>query len=211
LTTRRSSKRRCAPRSPSARQTRSREGKVRQPSEAFRLCAWSAAPSTAGTAAELAKRYRPVIPVYIRQGLSWERDELPSTSAARPCSNFPVGGLYRNHWSITGRRVPGAKSRRRSVYLPAVTDAVVEGRCGFANSTKIPVIGGRHVGHNPFPDRRPKFFSRTLPRWSGVKVIAPFPSAHKSGKSFDAGLASAVNKEFFLHRAETCRHCGRLQ
>ena len=25
---------------------------------------------------ELAKRYRPVVPVYIRQGLAWERDEV---------------------------------------------------------------------------------------------------------------------------------------
>lgn len=76
--------------------------------------------------AELAKRYRRVYPVYIRQGLAWERAELRHLRrylravGLGPLTvlELPVRDLYGRHWSLTGRRAPGARTADAAVFLP---------------------------------------------------------------------------------------------
>jgi len=65
--------------------------------------------------AELAKRYDRVYPLYIRQGLIWERAELRalrrfSSSIPITVLRLPVRDLYGAHWSLSGRNIPGTKS-----------------------------------------------------------------------------------------------------
>src|SRR3989338_2696832 len=70
-----------------------------------------------------------VIPVYVRCGLVWEPAEMYwlrrllralSTPALRPLRAIPLPmrALYGPHWSLTGRRMPGARSADAAVYLP---------------------------------------------------------------------------------------------
>src|SRR5436309_168772 len=130
---------------------------------------------------ELVKKYRRVYPVFIRQGLVWETAEL---RALRRFLRFvrheplvilhlPATDLYGKHWSTTGRRVPGAKTRDEAVYLPGRNLMLLSKAAVFCALHKIPVIAVGTLAGNPFPDAPPKFF-RDFARLSGVKVIAPF-------------------------------------
>src|SRR3954469_4090946 len=77
-----------------------------------------------------AVRCRPAVtPLYVRTGLAWEAAEracldrflaeLPA-AGLRPLVTLalPVADLYGDHWSLTGRDVPGADSPDEAVYLP---------------------------------------------------------------------------------------------
>ena len=116
--------------------------------------------------AELAKTYRHVYPVYIRQGLVWEQTELRHLRrylravGVGPLTvlDLPARDLYRNHWSTTGRRVPGANTRDVAVYLPGRNLMLLSKAAVFCALHKIPVIAVGSLGHNPFPDATPKFF-----------------------------------------------------
>src|SRR5215831_2114857 len=67
-----------------------------------------------------------VHPLYVRHGLSWEAEELrhlhrfleaipPSNLQPLHVLEMPVGDLYGQHWSITGRDVPDARSADEAV------------------------------------------------------------------------------------------------
>src|SRR5262249_12845777 len=70
-----------------------------------------------------------VPPLYVRFGLYWEEIELAhlrrfldalAAPALRPLTvlDMPVRDLYGDHWSITGRGVPGAATPDDAVFLP---------------------------------------------------------------------------------------------
>src|SRR5947209_1491894 len=77
-----------------------------------------------------ALRDRPAVhPLYVRTGLYWEAAELQhlrrflealSGPALRPLHvlELPVADLYGEHWSLTGRDVPGADTPDEAVFLP---------------------------------------------------------------------------------------------
>ncbi len=156
--------------------------------------------------AELAKRYRPVVPIYIRQGLSWERDELRHLRGATVLE-LPAGDLYDEHWSITGRHAPGAKTRDEAVYLPGRNLMLLSKAAVFCALHKIPVIAVGTLGHNPFPDATPKFF-RDFARVSGVKVIAPFRRL-TNAQVVRHGRHLPLHKSFSCIAPKRGRHCGQ--
>lgn len=170
--------------------------------------------------AELAKTYRRVYPVFIRQGLVWERTELRhlrrylralhasrSTLHALTVLFLPAGDLYGNHWSVTGRRVPGAKTRDEAVYLPGRNLMLLSKTAVFCELNKIPVIAVGSLGHNPFPDATPKFF-RDFARVSGVRVIAPFRRLTKI-QVVRRGRGWPLYLSFSCLAPQRGRHCGR--
>src|SRR5437870_2635244 len=70
-----------------------------------------------------------VHPLYVRGGLSWEPVELlhlrrfldaVHAPPLRPLTilEMPVADLYGDHWSLTGRGVPGADTPDAAVFLP---------------------------------------------------------------------------------------------
>jgi len=156
--------------------------------------------------AELAETYRRVYPVYIRQGLAWERDELQHLRGATVLE-LPVGDLYRNHWSMTGRHVPGAKSRDEAVYLPGRNLMLLSKAAVFCALYKIPVIAVGTLAGNPFPDATPKFF-RDFTCVSGVKVIAPFRRLTKA-QVIRCGRHLPLHKSFSCIAPKRGQHCGR--
>ena len=174
--------------------------------------------------AELAKRYRHVHPLYIRQGLAWERAELRAIRqfllevgarhavpqrTIRPLVvlDLPSSDLYGQHWSVTGRRVPGAKTRDEAVYLPGRNLMLLSKAAVFCELNKIPVIAVGSLGHNPFPDATPKFF-RDFARVSGVRVIAPFRRLTKV-QVVRRGRGWPLYLSFSCLAPQRGRHCGR--
>ena len=155
---------------------------------------------------ELAKRYRPVVPVYIRQGLSWERAELRHLRNVT-ILELPVRDLYGKHWSTTGTHVPGAKTPDEAVYLPGRNLMLLSKAAVFCALHKIPVIAVGTLGHNPFPDATPKFF-RDFERVSGVKVMAPFRRLTKA-QVIRRGRHLPLHRSFSCIAPKRGRHCGR--
>jgi len=156
--------------------------------------------------AELAKTYRRVSPVYIRQGFSWERAELRHLRDA-VVLDFPISDVYGKHWSVTGRRVPGARTSDAAVYLPGRNLMLLSKAAVFCALHKIPVIAVGSLGHNPFPDATPEFF-RDFARVSGVKVIAPFRQLTKA-QVIRRGRHLPLHKSFSCIAPKRGRHCGR--
>jgi len=163
---------------------------------------------------ELARRFDKVYPVFIRKGLVWESAELRHLKqflrAATPIVaanlirgrrrpprkrfaatiqpltilDLPVLDVYGDHWSITGRRVPGHKTRDEAVYLPGRNLLLLSKAAVFCAKRGIGTIALGSLGHNPFPDATPKFF-RGFAVSAGhalgvrLKVIAPFRALTK--------------------------------
>lgn len=165
--------------------------------------------------AELAKRFRKVHPVYIRQGLIWERAELRHLRqylraiGVGPLTvlDMPVRDLYGKHWGVTGQRVPGARTRDETVYLPGRNLMLLSKAAVFCELRKIPVIAVGMLAGNPFPDATPKFF-RDFSRTSGVKVIVPFRKLSKAEVA-RRGRHLPLHLSFSCLAPQNGRHCGR--
>jgi len=140
---------------------------------------------------ELAKKYRKVQPVYIRQGLVWEKVELywlrrfltsfrrkPESSPSRLGPDFrrgdgitpltilslPMADVYGPHWSTGKKPVPGVRSHDSAVYLPGRNLILSVKVAVFAAMHRIPILAIGSISHNPFPDATPAFYRR----WGAV-------------------------------------------
>jgi 7-cyano-7-deazaguanine synthase len=176
---------------------------------------------------ELAKSTRKVYPVFFRQGLLWEKGELralrhflggfntltPQRFNALTVLNLPVHDFYGNHWSVTGQRVPGAKTRDESVYLPGRNLMLLSKAAVFCALRRIPVIAIGTLGHNPFADATPEFF-RDFARVAGkalrfkLQIIAPFRNLTKE-QVIRRGRHLPLHLSFSCIVPKRGRHCGR--
>jgi 7-cyano-7-deazaguanine synthase len=165
--------------------------------------------------AEMAKRYRRVHPVFIRQGLVWERAELwhlrryLRAVAIGPLTilELPVRDLYSNHWSVTGRQAPGARSRDEAVCLPGRNLLLLSKAATFCRLQKIPVLALGTLAGNPFADATPGFF-RQFSKLAGVKVIAPFRQLTKA-QVVRRGRHLPLHLSFSCIAPRRGRPCGR--
>jgi 7-cyano-7-deazaguanine synthase len=176
--------------------------------------------------AALARRYRKVYPIFIRQGLVWEGAELAhlrrflrAAKIPRVQSltvlDLPVRELYGAHWSITGRRVPRATTPDEAVYLPGRNLLLLSKAAVFCKLHRIDAIAVGSLGHNPFPDATPKFF-RDFARAAGealdfrIKIIAPFRTLSKEQvvrRGHRLGLPLRLS--FSCISPKNGLHCGR--
>lgn len=163
--------------------------------------------------AEMAKRYRRAYPIYIRQGLAWETVELRHLRRyLRAVQAWSLTVLdspadYGNHWSVTGKNVPGARTRDEKMYLPGRNLMLLSKAAVFCALHKIPVIAVGSLGHNPFPDATPKFF-RDFSRLAGVRVIAPFRHLAKQ-QVIQRGRGLPLHLTFSCVAPRAGRPCGR--
>ena len=119
-------------------------------------------------------RRREVHPVYVRCGLRWERAEealLASflralrrrqglTVAPLVRLELPVARLYGgNHWSVSGREVPGARAALSSNYLPGRNLLLTSLAAVHCARLRIPELALALLADNPFPDATPAFLT----------------------------------------------------
>jgi 7-cyano-7-deazaguanine synthase len=174
--------------------------------------------------AELAKRYRHVFPVYIRQGLVWETVELRHLRRylrainARPLTilELPARDLYGPHWSVTGQRAPGATSPDEAVYLPGRNLMLLSKAAVYCALHKIPVIAVGSLSGNPFPDATPEFF-RNFAATAGqalgfrFRIVAPFRQLTKL-QVVRRGRGLPLHLSFCCiapRRGRACGHCNK--
>ena len=177
--------------------------------------------------AELAKRYRPVFPVYNRQGLVWEVPELKALrrflraaklKRVRPLTilELPADDIYGRHWSVTGQHAPGATSPDEAVYLPGRNLMLLSKAAVFCALHKIPVIAVGSLSGNPFPDATPAFF-RNLAMTAGqaldfrFRIVAPFRQLTKL-QVVRRGRGLPLHLSFCCiapRRGRACGHCNK--
>lgn len=171
------------------------------------------------------QRYKKIYPLYIRQGYQWENVELywlkrliKEVSFKRKISSLtilkaPLNDVFKNHWSVTGKKVPGFNSTPPSVYLPGRNLFVLSKSAAFCKEIKIHEIAIGSLKGNPFRDGRPAFF-KTLEKIifesldHPVTIKSPFAKWSKE-------RVLRYGKELPLHLSFSClnpngyKHCGR--
>jgi 7-cyano-7-deazaguanine synthase len=173
--------------------------------------------------AEAARAYPEVHPLYVRQGLYWEAAERAhlrrfleavAGPALRPLRvlNMPVADLYGEHWSVTGRGVPDARSPDRAVFLPGRNVLLLAKALLWCHLHGVGAVALASLHSNPFPDATPAFFRAyqdVVNRAVGgrVEVLLPYAGLRKvevmrRGRGLPLGLT------FSCLRPVGERHCG---
>jgi len=174
--------------------------------------------------AEAVKKYRQVWPVYVRQGLAWEKIELfwlkrflkalrSRSVAPLQILSVPMDDLYGQHWSTGHKPVPGGRTRDHAVYLPGRNMALSVKAAVFAAMRKIPVLALGSLDHNPFPDASPRFFNewgKALGAGLGtrLKVVAPYRRLPKAAV-IRRGARLPLHLSFSCIAPRGKFHCGR--
>ena len=145
--------------------------------------------------AELAETLE-VSPLYVHKGLAWEEAERRALEAfvaalenarVSPVTalSVPARELYGDHWSLTGRGVPGADTPDDAVFLPGRNVLLIGLAAVWCSTHGVHRVAIGSLGDNPFPDATPEFFddyagllSRALAY--RVTVEAPYRGLHKA-------------------------------
>jgi 7-cyano-7-deazaguanine synthase len=144
----------------------------------------------------IARTGRHVFPVYIRAGLSWETAEFATLkrfirALASPhvepvtVLQLPMKDLAADHWSMTGRNVPGYQAALSSNYILGRNLTLLTKTAVFCARHQIGEIAMAPLESNPFPDARPEFFrafARAVELGVGIKlkVRTPFTGMSKA-------------------------------
>jgi 7-cyano-7-deazaguanine synthase len=140
---------------------------------------------------EVARKGRHVYPVYIQAGLGWERHELPTLKRfvrALKLPNIepvrvlklPMADLVGDHWSVTGRGVPGYNAALASNYILGRNLSLLSKAAIFCGRERIGEIAMAPLESNPFPDARPEFFrafAKVVELGVGIKLKVRTPFA----------------------------------
>src|SRR5262249_44218889 len=116
-----------------------------------------------------ALRRQPVVPIYVRFGLSWEPVEYTylkrylgalACPALKPLVTLdePVADIYGAHWSVTGQDVPPSGSADEAVFLPGRNVLLLAKSMLWCHLHEVPAIALGSLQTNPFPDATPEFF-----------------------------------------------------
>lgn len=193
--------------------------------EGSRVCALvSGGFDSAVLVGDLLARGCEVHPLYVRAGHFWEKAELAWLKRylravasrklkALTVSDAPVSALWRRHWSLDGRKVPGARSAWSSVYLPGRNLLLLSEAAVLCQARGLRWIAQGILKGNPFADASPAFRSALekafrLGLESEIRIAAPFA---KLTKSQVAGLRPGLplHLTFSCLKPKGLAHCGR--
>jgi 7-cyano-7-deazaguanine synthase len=181
-------------------------------------------------------RRREVHPVYVRCGLRWERAEealLGSflralrgrqglTVAPLVRLELPIAPLYGgNHWSVSGRGVPGARAALASNYLPGRNLLLASLAAVHCARMRIPELALALLADNPFPDATPAFLAalgRVASQALGQPIVvrAPFRRLAKEaviqrGRDLPLALTLSCASPRGLRHCGQCTKCAERQ
>lgn len=170
-----------------------------------------------------------VQPFYVRFGLTWQEAELASlrqflaafdSHRLQPLVTLemPVGDLYGDHWSTTGRDVPAGDTTDDAVYLPGRNLLLIVKTAVWCQLHGIDRLALAPLESNPFADATPEFFAeleQTLNRAeaTGLRLSRPFAELSKRqvmqlGMEYPLHLTfSCINPRGELHCGE-CNKCA---
>jgi len=174
--------------------------------------------------ARYAHKRREVFPLYIRTGLVWENNELAVLRRFIKALNLksikeltvlkvPMDDVAADHWSVTGRKVPGYKAALSSNYIPGRNLTLLSKAAIFCARNRIGEVAMALLEANPFPDARPVFFqavSKAVDLGVGLRLKISTPWLGKSKPEVIAlgrGLPLELSVSCIKPRGNV--HCGR--
>jgi 7-cyano-7-deazaguanine synthase len=174
--------------------------------------------------ARYAQKHREVFPLYIRTGLVWENNELAVLRRFIKALNLksikeltvlkvPMDDVAADHWSVTGRKVPGYKAALSSNYIPGRNLTLLSKAAIFCARNRIGEVAMALLEANPFPDARPVFFqavSKAVDLGVGLRLKISTPWVGKSKPEVIAlarGLPLELSVSCIKPRGNV--HCGR--
>src|SRR5713101_6267286 len=172
---------------------------------------------------QIARKGRHVFPVYVRAGLAWEADEMRTLrrfvralkmSNVEPVTllRLPMGDLTGDHWSMTGRDVPGYDAALSSNYILGRNLSLLTKASIFCARNRIGEIAMAPLESNPFPDARPEFFrafARAVELGVGIKlkISTPFAGMTKA-EVVKRGADLSLELTVSCARPRGNIHCG---
>jgi 7-cyano-7-deazaguanine synthase len=172
---------------------------------------------------ELVRDHIVVHPLYVQHGLHWETEELRHlrqflevihASSLQPLQvlEMPVGDLYGEHWSITGRYVPDARSVDEAVYLPGRNVLMLAKAMLWCHLRGIPEVALASLHSNPFPDATLEFFDAyqaIVNRAIGgsVRVLLPYAGLCKM-EVMQRSMGLPLELTFSCIHPRNGIHCG---
>jgi 7-cyano-7-deazaguanine synthase len=170
-----------------------------------------------------ARSGRRVYPVYIRAGLSWEPSELATLKRfiralrmenIEPLTvlKLPMDDIAGDHWSMTGRDVPGYDAAVSSNYIPGRNLSLLSKTAIFCAHARIGEIAMAPLESNPFPDAQPEFFrafARAVDLGVGIKlkISRPFAGMTKA-EVVRRGADLPLELTLSCARPKGIVHCG---
>lgn len=173
--------------------------------------------------AHLVDRRNRAQPIYIRFGVTWQDAELAALrrflaaldrSRLEPLVvlDLPIADLYGDHWSITGRDVPGAETPDEAVYLPGRNLLLAVKAALWCQLRGIEQLALAPLRSNPFSDTTPAFFAEfesIVSRSTGgpLRIVRPFAD-------FTKRQVMQIGRDYPLHATFSCinprggLHCG---
>lgn len=171
----------------------------------------------------IARSGRHVFPVYIRAGLSWERDELatlkrfvralklPNVEPVTALS-LPTRDVSGDHWSMTGRNVPGYNAALSSNYILGRNFTLLTKAAIFSARNQIGEVAMAPLESNPFPDARPEFFrafARAVELGVGIRLVIRTPFAGMTKADVvRTGAGMPLELTVSCARPQGIVHCG---
>jgi 7-cyano-7-deazaguanine synthase len=174
--------------------------------------------------ARIAQRRREVFPIYIRTGLVWEADELAvlrrfikaiDVKSIRPLRVLknPMDDVAADHWSMTGKKIPGYKAALSSNYIPGRNLTLLSKAAVFCARNRIGEVAMALLEANPFPDARPVFFqamTRAMDLGLGLRLKISTPWVGKTKPEvIRLGRALPLQLSVSCIRPRGAVHCGQ--
>lgn len=172
---------------------------------------------------DLLSRFHRATPLFIRSGLRWESVELESLKRFLAAVNHPavdplvvldepIADVYQDHWSTTGRDVPGADAADAAVYLPGRNLLLTVKAAVWCRLHGRDALALGCLGSNPFPDGAGTFFNRledvlALALSGSPRLLLPFDKLHKSDV-IQRGRRLPLEYTFSCIDPKDGRHCG---
>jgi 7-cyano-7-deazaguanine synthase len=174
--------------------------------------------------ARIAQKRREVFPVYIHTGLVWEKDEIAvlrrfikaiGIKSIRPITELsvPMDDIAADHWSITGKRVPGYRAALSSNYIPGRNLTLLSKAAIFCARNRIGEVAMALLEANPFPDARPVFFealARAVNLGVGLRLKISTPWVGKTKPEvIRLGRNLPLELSVSCIRPKGAIHCGK--
>ncbi len=171
----------------------------------------------------MTERYARVIPVYVRNGLVWEKAELYwlrrfLKAVARPAIgplqviDLSMKDVYGTHWSMTGTAVPDDASGWEEVYLPGRNLILLSKAAVYCGMNDIDAIALGPLKTNRFADSSPEFFSgfqRLVERAMNRRFEILTPFSHLSKQDvMERGRQLPLELTFSCLKPLRNMHCG---
>ena len=139
---------------------------------------------------------RRVQPFFVRCHLPWEPAELAAVQrflTAISCErlhslvtlDLPVGDLYSQHWSVTGKDIPGGNSPDEAVFLPGRNALLIIKAAIWCQLHGIEELALATLESNPFADATVEFFRNFEAALNQgvsrpVRILRPFAHLSKT-------------------------------